>query len=565
MDRGEGVRFLPLYAPPLKKTQGGQGSGGPSVTGIEDGEEVKMAKWKKRSIVCALAVCAMVVSLGTAQALPDLVVNSITPNCGGYLFASESNSIEVEFQNVGTMNANASHANFVLSDGYSERVTVPLLAAGNSTTISITDPTNRTAGTTVTITVTADVDNEINESDETNNTLAIEKTVANNGYKGKRYTGGSDIITWQTFELQGDLLYSTGDSQYLSGSSTPWTTYTVTWNASDLPVPVSGTVKEARLYVIYTWDKVQGMPDNVSLSFNGNAQTRDAFFTDRKDHASYDYPSGMLAYHVTADFNTAGNTAILTNLNQVAGNPSLRGMVLVVIYEDESERMKTITINEEFDLLNGKSSYCTTPEEATAYAPFSGSIKLDSVHSARLITVAPGAGPNEGELLFNGQTWTDVWNYAGTSQIGIDERDVTTFLATTNEAGFQSSADSMEASNAILVVEYEEPAVRRSGSGGTPRDSDGDGYSDMEELLQGTDSSDQNDYPGKPAATPQPTATSKPTSIPTVPPVVSPAPTQTPTPTPATPTPTEPGFEAVFAIGGLVALACAVLRKRWSK
>jgi len=49
-----------------------------------------------------------------------------------------------------------------------------------------------------------------------------------------------------------------------------------------------------------------------------------------------------------------------------------------------------------------------------------------------------------------------VWNYAGDSQIGIDERDVTAYLNTTNEAGFQSSADYMEASNAILVVEYKE-------------------------------------------------------------------------------------------------------------
>jgi len=57
-------------------------------------------------------------------------------------------------------------------------------------------------------------------------------------------------------------------------------------------------------------------------------------------------------------------------------------------------------------------------------------------------------------LIFNGHVWSDVWSFAGATQIGIDDRDVTAYLnATANEAGFQSSEDYMEASNAILVVE----------------------------------------------------------------------------------------------------------------
>jgi len=39
---------------------------------------------------------------------------------------------------------------------------------------------------------------------------------AKNGYMGKRYTGGDDINTWDTFELNGNLTYSLGDSYYLS-------------------------------------------------------------------------------------------------------------------------------------------------------------------------------------------------------------------------------------------------------------------------------------------------------------------------------------------------------------
>ena len=385
---------------------------------------------------------------------PDLIVTEITPNCDE-IFGNESNEICAVIKNVGPEAAGAFNVSFVI-DGFSEKVRVSELAAGANTTKCVNDSTSRNAGDSVTITVTADCDGEVEELDETNNASSIEKNVVNNGYKGKTYTGGENITTLQTHTLNGSVLYSVGDSYYLGGSTAAWYTYTANWTASDLPVPAGATtIEKARLYVIYTWDKVQGMPDNVSMTFNDNLKTRDAFYTDRKGYGSWDYPCGMLAYDVTGVFNTSGNTAVLGNLNPIAGNPSIRGMLLVVIYADESEAKRTIIMNEGFDLLYGGSGKCTTPEEATAFAPFAGAIEDIDNKSARLITVAPGADPNEGELIFNGNVWNDVWNFAGNSEIGIDDRDVTDYLDTTNEARFQSSADWMEASNAILVVETE--------------------------------------------------------------------------------------------------------------
>ena len=387
---------------------------------------------------------------------PDLIVTEIMPNCDE-IFGNESNEVCATIKNNGTAAAGAFNVSFAV-DGFSEEVRIAAgLAAGANTTRCVTDPTLRNAGDLVTITVTADCDGEVIELNEANNATVQAETVVNNGYKGKTYTGGENITTLQTHTLNGSVLYSVGDSYYLSGA-TGWTTYTANWTASDLPVPGAATIEKARLYVIYTWDKVQGMPDNVSMTFNDNLKTRDAFYTDRKGYGSWDYPCGMLAYEVTGDFNTSGNTAVLGNLNPVAGNPSIRGMLLVVIYADDSEPQRTIFVNEGFDLLYGGSGKCTTPEEATAFAPFAGAIEDIGNKSARLITVAPGADPNEGELIFNGNVWTDVWNFAGATQIGIDDRYVTShLLAEDNEAAFQSSGDYMEASNAILVVEKVPP------------------------------------------------------------------------------------------------------------
>jgi hypothetical protein len=259
-----------------------------------------------------------------------------------------------------------------------------------------------------------------------------------------------------------------------------WTTYDVCWTADDLSVPATATVAEVRLYAPYTWDKAGVMPDEVSMSFNGVAQTQDAHYCDEKMHGT-SYPYGMLVYNVTDDFNAGGNTANLTNSHSGGGNVSMRGMMLVVVYEDESEPRRQIALNEEFDLLCGKSSKCTTPEEATAWAPITGlTIDPSAVASARLITYAPGAGrPDEGELIFNGQVWTDEWNDNGAHQIGISDRVVTAHLKSTgNVVGFQSSGDYMEASNAILILEEGDPWV----------DSDSDGVPDCWDLEDDTPS-----------------------------------------------------------------------------
>ena len=393
-------------------------------------------------------------TLMEVEYIPDLIVESIAPNCG-YLFANESNDVCAKIENIGGEIATAFNVSFVLSDGYSGVVEVSALAGGANTTVCITDPTLRNASDTVTITVIADCDGEISESDETNNVTVQPETVVNNGYKGKRYTGGDDLEIIQTHTINGNLTYSVGDSYYLSNPD--WTQYTANWTKNDLPIPDDANIEKARLYVYYIWDMVGA---NFNLTFNDHVHTMSdcIHYTDRKGYGSFDYPSGMLAYNVAEYFNESGNTAILDNLCPGGGNVSIQGMLLVVLYEHADEPQRIIWINEECDLLWANDACCVNSTEATAFALFAGTIETGSVANASLITVAPSAskGAGNNSLYFNDHLWAGAWdNFVGDTELGIAETDVILYLNTTdNLAKFQDNGDYMEASNAFLVVEY---------------------------------------------------------------------------------------------------------------
>ena len=406
-----------------------------------------------------------------AGAVPDLVVDSIdlNPNCGlsGYLFANESNEICAVIKNIGSLNAPASSASFEINGVSMGTCPVSSLAPGGTDTVCITDTTLRNHDDPVTINVTADCDDDVAESasGELNNESSLGVTVTNNGYKGKYLTGGPNMTTWKTYDLNGSLIYSAGTSAYCSGSG-GWTYCAATWDTGDgathLNIPSSATLVEARLYVPYTYAADGAMPDNYTMEFNGNPETFDEHYWDTKWYdRTYPY-YGMLVYNVTANFTMSGtNDANLTSLWHLLpahSGASIRGMELVVIYEDANEPHRQIFVNEEFDILYGGSGKCTTPDEATAWAPFTGlSIDMVDLASARLITFAPGASPDEGELIVNGNVYQNEWNSngPGAHQIGVSDRTVTSDLdpsGTGNIVGFQSSEDWMEASNAFLVL-----------------------------------------------------------------------------------------------------------------
>ncbi len=136
------------------------------------------------------------------------------------------------------------------------------------------------------------------------------------------------------------------------------------------------------------------------------------------------------------------------------------------------------------------------------------------------------------------------------------EHNIRVFADSSNKIA-ESNESNNNLSTRIRVKEKEERRIIRAGGGGgggAPRDTDGDGYSDITEILAGTDWRDPTDYPGATTPLPVSTPTVIPAPTPTVTPV--PAPAITPTPVPSTPTPRAVGFGSLPA---LVAILLVVL------
>jgi len=390
----------------------------------------------------------------------DLTVASCTPF---FLAHNTQNSVSTTITNSGVTGAGAFKVRFNVG-GNSTDVDVASLGAGNSTTVSVGDAVDRRVNDIIPITVTIDPESAVAESSETNNVLTTNATVIANGYAGHRWEDKQDLVTNRTFLLHGNTIYSFGDSSYGSKS--------VTWAAGDFPLPEGSTVKEAMLYVPYCWDSSGVALGNVTMTFNGENVPKYAHYREEKGWGSYaGYAYGLFMYNVTAQFSTSGNSANLVYTPYYGVAPP-RGMLLLVTYEDANATEKQVFINEGFDMLFAASTYYTTEETATAYAPFTGAgIDMDRVKNAS-VTSAVSRGSGYGTFIFNG-TSSPVYWLSGQGEIGIQTTDITPYLTSDNNTALMQCDDApfkgIEAFLAILKVEYKvESTVPVAGFTATP-------------------------------------------------------------------------------------------------
>ena len=396
------------------------------------------------------------------DANPDLETTAVNYNPGNAaghqeLFANEANNIVAVIVNSG--NAAAGAFNVTLNiGGYTETKRIDGLAIGESLNVIFNGYTPSSIGIKD-VSITVDSDNELEESNESNNVFTGSKEVFYNGYKGKSYTNGNDLDNINYLQGYIDLLYSPGNSAYRGSGATNWENpYTVNWTSIDIPIPEGANVVLAKLYQGYTWNTVPGMPD-FDASFNGSLISTVAHYFDQKSYGTSNYPAGLMVYDVTSLFNTSGNTLTLTKgANTLT---ALYGSYLLVVYEHAGETFKRIWINEEADMIYSRPNYSVNDTEATVYANYTN-ISTTGLVDAKAITILASAGDtDESKYYFNGNDYPGFWSgYLTGPQIAFNEYNITGDVqAGDNIAAMQSynagtEGDNMVAFQNILVMEY---------------------------------------------------------------------------------------------------------------
>ena len=324
---------------------------------------------------------------------------TITPEYTGTVYAGVENTLKITVNN-GNQDFNGS---VILLSGDEEIDSSNLtIGARESSEIIFIDDTCRPidettvngANNTLANYTLNIVDAEGNVLNSTN----VSYKVLYNGYLGKEfeYPGAEPYL--REIPFTGDYFYLITDDYSAAGATNRTDEYEV-----DL---YDGTVNTALLYVSYNWDKVvDGDFNTWNTTFNNQIISPIASYRDQSNLGGYGkYGYGLVVYDVSDLVVDGINTF---EFNKTASNVAVYPTNLIILTNNNESTFKTAYILEEADLLS--TSY---NKNTGAYFDTSFVDVIDG--NTTLYVFAASAESGEGNLMVNGENYTDVWN--GTSK-----------------------------------------------------------------------------------------------------------------------------------------------------
>ncbi len=315
--------------------------------------------------------------------------------------------------------------------------------------------------------------------------LALLFVLALAGTAEATYAADRPLNTTFSGEMNGDYLFSMGDSYY-SSTLDSGASYNVTFM---IDVPDDATVTFQRLYVYWGWSRINqqaiypviSLQDSRLPSENLTLLSR---YWDSKGFASkYDLYSGMDSYELPTL--VPGRNIFTITLHQ-DGPPNSSilcfGMGVLAAYEAPGGPRSAIWVKEGSDLLF--SSYGVSPEMASSEMMFEGALPEGKIDSAELFMVAPSGGYSRDlevdinalmvnrleeektpplirtifSLLFpnyKGKVWSDIFNMENATQIGFETKEIKPYLKTEdNRVTVRDQGDYFQLTNAILAIRF---------------------------------------------------------------------------------------------------------------
>lgn len=371
-------------------------------------------------------------------------------------------SVESEYANVtyaGTNNA----LTIKLNSNFAEKYLVELLADGirvNSTNVDLdgtnpvalllSDPTIRPVDeTTVNGANNSKVVYTVNVRLGDGIVGSANKTVSvlYNGYLGKDLAyNASYIEDIQSFAVTGGIIADNlNESTYMSASAL---SRTDVWN---IDLNATSSLQKAFVYIAYTWDVSGPNGPSFNVTFNGKAIAPKSSYRDQSNlgyYAKYGY--GLFIYDVTDLAKIGENVLVLSKQN---GLTAVYPSTLIYLYDDsESDYIHTVYMLNGADLLSN--SYNDAGRVVNAANLINVSTK--DMTGAAFAVFAAGAQAGEGNIIFNGNEFEDVWN--GTSNsVEICSIDVSDSLTDSNAIRFVSTGSVILALNQIIVTTQKAP------------------------------------------------------------------------------------------------------------
>ncbi|MBA7525505.1 hypothetical protein ES705_17656 [subsurface metagenome] len=434
-----------------------------------------------------------IVTTSVIKQKPDLIITAIDAyhnNTAESPWFNLSNEVDVEVKNTGIADTDAFNVSLYAGTEFIGRKTISGLEPGNSAIVQFKwtpvgedcfrDCTFTDTSHEYNLTAIVDCDNDVNESDETNNNLTKTEKACYNGY-----IADEPLENAAHGLIHGGLLFTTGDGTY-GGLYSPGDSIDTTY---EITLPAGASVVLARLNVYYTWhyekESCPAMEVSITNATGTYVVPLDRDYNDIKCYcpgAAWVFPWGNYVYNLTPHIQGSGTYTVTVKRT---GGPSfcIAAPGIEVLYKDENKPLIEYWINEGADALNGgrrSDGGHLSLEECINNATFPGNINLSRVKSATLGVVSPWAGAawtpgmtnylyfNDvvlGQGVYHDRTYEETIDsismHIGSTnaQVGVNLSDVTDYLkASDNRVGQGDDGDCMMPSNAFLVVEYKEEA-----------------------------------------------------------------------------------------------------------